>query len=111
MILFGEVNIAFLDLPWSAVHFISGLTTGAVLSTLAWLRSPKRFWLAGLAALVLWELVEMTLRYLDHNFHEAIAPFKWSVAGFAFAPESTLNTLSDLVIGAIGLAIGRRVRF
>lgn len=109
MILFGEINVAMFDLPWSYVHLASGLTIGAILATIVWVRRPNRFWLNGMALLVIWEMTEMTLRYLDVHAHEAVAPLKQLVGGFAFGPESTANTTGDLIIGAVGLEIGRRM--
>lgn len=127
--LFGAINIAMFDWPWSGIHFLSGLVAGLVLSAVSFLHprrssslSPIRlevhgrgvgvedqFWTAGLTVLILWELTEITLRYLDGHAHQAIRPLKDAVGGFAFAPETHLNTLGDLVIGSIGLWLGRWV--
>ncbi len=109
MTLFGEINVAVFDWPWSLVHWVSGFTIGAILATFVWLRPPRRFWVSGVGLLVLWELTEMTLRYLDVHAHDAVAPLKQAVSGFAFAPESSANTIGDLIIGAVGLEFGRRL--
>ncbi len=110
MVVFGQINVAMFDWPWSGIHLASGLVIGTILATIAWSRPSRRFWITGVGLLVLWELVEITLRFLDAHAHAAIAPFKRSVAGFAFAPETALNILGDLVIGSVGLWIGRLTR-
>lgn len=104
MILFGAINVAMFDWPWSGIHFMSGFLIGALLAVLINKQRPGRFWTFGEGLLVLWEIVEKTLRYLDAHAHEAIAPFKQAVAGFAFAPETVANTTGDLIIGSVGIA-------
>jgi hypothetical protein len=99
------------DWPWSAVHLLSGILLGSGLSLIFRRWTARKFWLSGLVLIVAWELFEGMLRYLDANAHEAIAPFKRAVAGFAFAVESPANVSGDLLIGALGLALGRFVRF
>lgn len=106
MVIFGQINVAVFDLPWSVIHFISGVTIGAILVGFVRLQPHRKFWSVGVGLLVLWELVEITLRYLDVHAHAVVAPLKQAVAGFAFAPETTLNIIGDLIIGSIGLMLG-----
>lgn len=107
MQLFGSVNIAMFDWPWSGIHFLAGLLIGLLLGFVRGWRPTKRFWVIGLGALVLWELVERTLRFLNIHAHTFIAPLKASVASFAFGEETIANSLGDLMIGSLGLYIGR----
>ncbi len=108
--LFGAINQAMFDWPWSVVHLLSGGLIGSVLALTFPRWSRRRFWSVGVALLIAWELLEVTLRYLDAHAHEAMAPFKAAVAGFAFAVESPLNILGDLIAGSVGLALGRTIR-
>lgn len=107
VIIFGTINVAMFDWPWSGIHFASGFLIGLVLAIILKRRQARPFWLIGVGVLGFWEIVERTLRYLDVHHHQAIAVFKASVAGFAFAPETVANTSGDLIIGALGLWIGR----
>ncbi|MEK7537343.1 MAG: hypothetical protein AAB619_00010 [Patescibacteria group bacterium] len=106
MVLFGTINQAMFDWPWSGIHLVSGLCIGALLAILVYQRRPGRFWTVGVGLLVLWEIVEKTLQYFDVHAHQAIAPLKQAVSGFAFAPETVANTTGDLIIGAVGTLIG-----
>ncbi|MBI2984994.1 MAG: hypothetical protein HYY50_05230 [Candidatus Kerfeldbacteria bacterium] len=106
MQLFGQVNEAVFDWPWSGIHSASGLFIGLLLVVI-WNPKAGRFWMIGVSLLVLWELAEITLRYLDVQAHEFVAPLKQAVGGFAFAPETPANVFGDLVIGFFGLMIGR----
>lgn len=106
MVLFGPVNQAMFDWPWSVIHLTSGLLIGALLLALIDQRRPGRFWTVGAGLLVLWEIVEKTLQYLDVHAHQSIAPLKQAVGGFAFAPETIANTTGDLIIGTVGMLIG-----
>lgn len=105
------VNETMFDWPWSAIHLLSGLLLGFGLSIIFRRWTARKFWLTGLSLVVAWELFEGVLRYLDANVHEAIAPFKNAVAGFAFAVESPTNIIGDLLIGSIGLVLGRFLVF
>lgn len=107
----SAVNEAMFDLPWSAVHLFSGMLLGAGLSIVFRRWTVRKFWFTGLALIVAWELFEGMLRFLDANAHAAIAPFKTAVSGFAFAEESTANIVGDLLIGSIGLVLGRFLAF
>lgn len=104
--LFGEVNQAAVDWPWSVIHVGSGVAIGLVLISV--MRAPgyRQFWLAGMGLLILWELVEVSLRLLDMHAHEFIRPLKQAVHGFAFDQESPGNILGDLVVGGLGLWVG-----
>ncbi len=109
MDIFGQINAAVFDWPWSGIHWLSGFVIGVLLILFLKIIKPGRFWSLGFGLLLLWELVEITLRYLDVHAHEAIAPLKQTVGGFAFAPESTANIVGDLAIGSLGLVLGRRL--
>lgn len=104
------MNVAVFDWPWSVIHWSSGFVIGVLLTV--FLRKVKagKFWSSGLGLLVLWELVEITLRYLDIHAHETVAPLKQAVASFAFAPESIANIIGDLAIGSAGLWYARRLK-
>lgn len=104
--LFGRINEAVFDWPWSGIHLASGFFIGLTLAILIPKRRPGRFWFFGGGLLVLWEVVELTLQYLDLHAHDAIAPFKEVVGGFAFAPETVANLIGDLMIGSFGLSAG-----
>jgi len=106
MTLFGAINVAMFDWPWSGIHFISGLLIGLALAIFFSKNLVRRFWLAGIGLLVLWELVEKSLGYFDQYHHQFIAPLKQAVSGFAFAPETIANTVGDLIIGSVGLWLG-----
>lgn len=97
------------DWPWSGIHWASGLCIGAVLAILIKRRQTELFWSVGFGVLVLWEVVEKSSHYFDVHAHQAVAPLKLAVGGFAFAPETAINTLGDLIIGATGLFIGQQV--
>lgn len=106
MTLFGTINEAMFDWPWSAVHLLSGTLIGAGLSVIM-RRRARRYWVVGIGLLALWELFEGALRYLDVHAHEAVAPLKSAVLGWFFAHESPANVVGDLLIGSLGLLIGR----
>lgn len=109
MPIFGSVNIAMFDWPWSGIHFLSGLCVGLMLGFVRGWRPTRRFWTIGILVLVIWELIERTLRFLDIHAHDTIAPFKASVASFAFGEETWANTIGDVIIGSVGLLFGRWV--
>ena len=86
MWLAGEVNLAAFDLPWSVVHFVSGLAVGLGLRLVRHTSSRRhRFWI-GLAVLVTWEIFE-------YGF----------VATGLVESESWLNIFGDLLIGSVGV--------
>lgn len=95
------------DWPWSGIHLMSGLLIGLIATWWPLTRPRKVFWWLTAGLLVLWEAYERTLHYLDVHHHAAIAGFKATVMNFAFAPETKLNSFGDLVIGMIGLLVGR----
>lgn len=107
MSIIGVVNVAMLDWPWSVIHGLSGLVIGVMMMTVWPTISRWRFFSVGFGLLVLWEIVEILLRFFDAHAHLAIAPLKQAVGGFAFAPETTLNIFGDLVIGSAGLVVSR----
>ncbi len=107
--LLGQLNQAALDWPWSFVHTLSGIAIGWILANTVRWRPTRTFWVSGIGLLVLWELVEVVLRLLDQHAHQAIAPLKHAVHSFAFAQESLTNSLGDLVVGTLGLWIGRQL--
>ena len=109
MLIFGPVNEAMFDWPWSGIHFVSGLLIGLVLVTWPRTRFMKRFWFTGIGLLILWELFEFTLRTLDIYAHEAVAPLKQTMAGWFFAKENLVNVIGDIVIGVSGLWLSRIV--
>ena len=107
MVIFGPVNIAMFDWPWSGIHFTSGLLIGLMLGFVRGTRPPKKFWTIGIGLLVIWELIEFVLRWLDIHDPQAVSALKQSVAGFAFGRETPINSFGDLVIGSVGLLSGR----
>lgn len=109
MKIFGAVNIAMFDWPWSGIHFMSGLLIGLITAWWSRTRVSKVFWSVSIGLLALWEVYERILHYLDVHHHQFIAGFKATVMNFAFAPETKLNTFGDLVIGTLGIFIGRAV--
>ncbi len=109
MPIFGAVNVAMFDWPWSTIHLMSGTLIGLLATWWIVTRPRKVFWWAGYGLLTLWEIYERTLHFLDVHHHQAIAGFKATVMNFAFAPETKLNTFGDLVIGGAGLFLGRYI--
>ena len=106
MVLFGAINEAMFDWPWSGVHLLSGLCIGIMFGFIRGTRSPRKFWLLGLSILVLWELFEFTLRTLDIHDPQLVAGLKSSMASFAFGRETLANSSGDIIIGSVGLLIG-----
>jgi len=104
--LYGTINQAMFDWPWSGIHFVSGLLIGLALAILIKRANNKLFWIIGVGLLGAWELIEISLHYLDVHAHDFIAPLKESVAGFAFAPETVTNLIGDLLMGSVGLLFG-----
>ncbi len=109
MQLFGSINIAMFDWPWSGIHFMSGTLIGLIAAWWPPTRRRKVFWWLCIGILFLWEVYERTTQYLDVHHHEVIAGFKIAVNNFGFAPETKLNSFGDLVIGSVGLLVGRWV--
>lgn len=109
MTIFGSINIAMFDWPWSMIHFMSGALIGLVATWWTITRRSRVFWWLGPSLLVIWEIYERMMHYLDVHHHAAIAAFKTAVDNFAFAPETKLNTFGDLVIGTVGLLVGRSI--
>ena len=85
----AEQNSAALD-PWSVVHFASGLALGLVGVSMP----------VGLAAGVAYEIVE----------HAAEKDPRWQQFFLTTGPESQINIVTDLVLLAGGLALGKRWR-
>lgn len=109
MDLFGTLNVAVFDWPWSGIHFMSGATIGLLGTWWSLTRPTRRFWSVGLSLLAVWEVYEATLRYLDTHHHQFIAGFKATVMEFAFGAESGWNVAGDLLIGIAGMALMRWV--
>lgn len=95
------------DWPWSGIHWLSGFIIGVILVFSLNITRQRKFWSIGLGLLILWELLEITLRYFDVHAHQSIALLKQAMGGFAFAPETTVNSIGDLIIGSVGLLVGR----
>lgn len=107
MQLFGPVNIAMFDWPWSGIHFLSGLVIG-VIFVLANRRRPWRSSiLLGLFLLILWECFEGFLRYMDLNHHAGVLPLKTALDGAFFDIESWANLIGDIIIGMVGITLVR----
>jgi len=104
MIIFGPINRAVFDWPWSGIHFLSGVCIGALLALLG--RGRKILAVVGIGLLIIWEAIERTLHFLDVYHHAFIAPLKNAVDGFAFAAEVPANIAGDIFIGTIGLFVG-----
>lgn len=109
MQVFGTLNEAMFDWPWSGIHFSSGLAIGVIGTWWGLLRPRRRFWWIGSGALTIWEVYEATLRYFDIHHHQFIAAYKASVMNFAFGAESWWNVAGDLMIGLVGMIVGRWV--
>jgi hypothetical protein len=82
-----ENFVFFVDL-WSFVHAWAGMVLWLLLAQV----SPRRRWCTIVAALVSWELLELTFLYF------AIGIFK---------AETLKDQLTDIVIGLLGAALGR----
>lgn len=106
---FGSINVAMFDWPWSIIHLMSGTLIGLLLALILRRPRPRTFWWVGVGLLVIWEKYEWLMHYLDVHHHTVIAAYKTAVDSFAFAPETWVNILGDLIIGSVGLAAGRWV--
>ena len=106
-ILFGVHNYSFFDSRWSAVHFSSGLLTGlAVYYYYQYKKSelsPQKYAKLGFVLLLLWEYFELILRYLDRYLPRIADVFKTILPDDFFTSESSINIVSDLVLGSLGL--------
>lgn len=107
MHIFGTENVAMFDWPWSVIHFTSGTVIGLLGGWLFQAKPLVRFWIFGSGLLLLWEVYERAMHYLDLYHHQLVIGFKAGVMGFAFAPETWVNTTGDLVIGGVGMLLGR----
>lgn len=113
-LLYGADNISFFDSYWVAVHFVTGILLGLLLLRfIAYLHEPVTAWIYtryGFVCLLVWEYFEVVLRYFDQNempIGDAIALFL--PKGF-FEIESTMNIVSDLIVGSVGLYLAYRFR-
>lgn len=86
--LFGGVNQALIDWPWSMVHLLSGAAIGFGLSNIASRQSKKQRRIIGISLLIVWEIFENTL----------------AVNGLV-ERESLLNIFGDVAVGTVGLLI------
>lgn len=104
------LNQSMFDWPWSVIHFASDLIIGAIFSLLLgrW-RSSSRVWLSGFLLLVLWELFEMWLRYIDVHATEVANALRTFIPHSWFSIESWANSTGDLIIGGVGLFIGQAI--
>jgi hypothetical protein len=105
--LYGMHNQSFFDSYWSVVHFATGIIIGRGLIYLYhYLQRPltnEAFKYIGFSSLVVWEYFEVILRYLDTR-HVPLGEMLDTILphGF-FEIESSLNIISDLLLGGFGL--------
>ncbi|MBI5405210.1 MAG: hypothetical protein HY976_03195 [Candidatus Kerfeldbacteria bacterium] len=89
MILFGPVNSAMFDLPWSAVHAASGLGLGFGLFMMHSRISDIGRFMIGVGFLAAWEIIEAAAVRLG-----------------VMEPETFANVTGDMIIGPVGILIG-----
>ena len=93
-----------IDWPWSLIHLLLGALLGMVLCASRF-KPRRRFWFIGLTLLLLWEVFEIILRQL--HLHEFMS--RWPLLSFVAEPEAAANIIADIVIGSIGLWLGRLI--
>lgn len=108
MTFIGTLNQSVFDWPWSLIHLGSGLIIGWLVAKphLSW----KRALLIGVGLLILWELFEGWLRWLDLYHHGSVATIKNSLGGAFFDRESWGNIVGDIVVGTFGIIAARTLR-
>jgi len=106
-ILYGIPDQSFLDSYWTAIHFGSGLLIGIALILYSRYQNkkidPVTFGRNGFVLLLIWELFELSLRYMEKlelKLAEYLAIF---LPRSFFEIESLINIASDLILGSIGL--------
>lgn len=102
--IFGIENISFFDSYWALVHFIAGLLIGVTLLVLK-LKEIKKYIFIGSLILILWEVLEIYLRYLYMKGSAFISFLESFMPESFFLGESYINIISDLVLGSFGLLI------
>ncbi len=104
--IFGQVNEAMFDWPWSGTHVLLGLAFGMVLILCfsRFITRPAWYWAIGVALLWGWEGIEGLLRFCDHR--PLVGPFFHSfVNAQFFLHESWLNICGDIIAGSLGLKL------
>ena len=105
--LIGVHNYSFLDSRWSAVHFSSGLLTGLAIYYYYQYRKrelpSQRYAKLGFVLLLTWEYFELILRYLDRYLPRIADVLKTILPSDFFTTESSVNIVSDLMLGSLGL--------
>ena len=101
-------NKAFIDW-YSVIHMGSGIFIGIGMKLLhyryGWFTETKTFILTGVLILILWEIFEITLRYIKRKDKQT---YKWLLKflpGHIFLREGGVNIISDIIFGTCGLLI------
>jgi hypothetical protein len=107
--LFGSINHGFFDSYWVIVHFAAGILTGLVILYYQKLKRKKlatsSYLLLGLTVITAWEYFEVVLRFAEKHDFRYLALLHTIIPNGFFAIESTINIISDLVVGGVGLTL------
>lgn len=105
---FYKMNKSFFD--WFALaHFMTGVLTGILLILLRFrydfLDNFKNFILTGLIILLVWEVFEISLRYIKGGYRKLYKFLIRFLSKHIFSQESKVNIVGDIVIGMAGLLL------
>ncbi len=105
---FRRTNKAFID--WfSLIHIGSGLLIGIVMKLgyykFGWFGETKVYILTGLLVIILWEIFEITLRYIKKYYRKTSKFLLKFLPGHVFLREGEINIFSDVIFGICGLLL------
>ncbi|MEK7158179.1 MAG: hypothetical protein AAB733_01210 [Patescibacteria group bacterium] len=104
--LYGNQNYSIFDSIWVLVHISSGILVGGFIGLLSHAYQRFRHRATALQvlllALMMWEIVEGTLRWLDIHQPQIARLLKSRLYDGFFEYEHPVNIVSDLVVGFLG---------